>query len=157
MLIIDKEQDLFTLTSNGYGKRSSVEDYRLQSRGGKGIKAGVFNEKTGDLVSLKPVTDNDDIMIITMGGTIIRMHADTISCIGRSTRGVRVMNVKDSTIATVDITERDDEAEVEAPEETAADLSPEDLAEGVDDTEDMEDETVVLDDEVVDETPADDE
>ena len=156
MLIIDPAFDLFTLTSLGYGKRSKIDDYRLQSRGGKGIKAGVFNEKTGDLVSLKPVTDNDDIMIITMGGTIIRMHADTISCIGRSTRGVRVMNVKDSTIATVDITERDDEAEVEEPEETAADLSPEDLAEGVDDTEDTE-ETVVLDDEVVDETPADEE
>ena len=156
MLIIDPAFDLFTLTSLGYGKRSKVDDYRLQSRGGKGIKAGVFNEKTGDLVSLKPVTDNDDIMIITMGGTIIRMHADTISCIGRSTRGVRVMNVKDSTIATVDITERDDEAEVEAPEETAADLSPEDLAEEIDDTQDGE-ETVVLDDEVVDETPADEE
>ncbi|MBQ4053713.1 MAG: DNA gyrase subunit A, partial [Clostridia bacterium] len=156
MLIIDPAFDLFTLTSLGYGKRSKVDDYRLQSRGGKGIKAGVFNEKTGDLVSLKPVTDNDDIMIITMGGTIIRMHADTISCIGRSTRGVRVMNVKDSTIATVDITERDDEAEVEAPEETAADLSPEDLAEGADDAEEME-ETVALDDEVVDETPADEE
>ena len=156
MLIIDPAFDLFTLTSLGYGKRSKIDDYRLQSRGGKGIKAGVFNEKTGDLVSLKPVTDDNDIMIITMGGTIIRMHADTISCIGRSTRGVRVMNVKDSTIATVDITERDDEAEVEAPEETAADLSPEDLAEGVDDTEDTE-ETVVLDDEVVDETPADEE
>ncbi len=128
MLIVDKAQDLFTLTSLGYGKRSNVEDYRLQSRGGKGIKAGVFNEKTGELVNMKLVTDENDIMIITTGGTIIRMHADTISRIGRATRGVRVMNVKDSFVATVDVTERDDEAEVEAPEETAADLSPEDLA-----------------------------
>ena len=156
MLIIDPAFDLFTLTSLGYGKRSKIDDYRLQSRGGKGIKAGIFNEKTGDLVSLKPVTDENDIMIITMGGTIIRMHADTISCIGRSTRGVRVMNVKGSTIATVDITERDDEAETQAPEETAADLSPEDLAGEVDASEELE-ETVVLDDEVVDETPADEE
>ncbi|MBQ9713932.1 MAG: DNA gyrase subunit A [Clostridia bacterium] len=156
MLIIDPAFELFTLTSLGYGKRSKIDDYRLQSRGGKGIKAGVFNEKTGDLVSLKPVTDDNDIMIITMGGTIIRMHADTISCIGRSTRGVRVMNVKGSTISTVDITERDDEAEVEAPEETAADLSPEDLAEGFDEAEETE-ETPILDDEAVDETPADEE
>ena len=156
MLIIDPAFDLFTLTSLGYGKRSKVDDYRLQSRGGKGIKAGIFNEKTGYLVSLKPVTDENDIMIITTGGTIIRMHADTISCIGRSTRGVRVMNVKDSLVATVDITERDDEAETQAPEETAADLSPEDLAGEVDASEEME-ETVVLDDEVVDETPADEE
>ena len=155
MLIIDPNFDLFTLTSLGYGKRSKIEDYRLQSRGGKGIKAGVFNEKTGYLVNLKPVTDDNDIMIITTVGTIIRMHADTISCIGRSTRGVRVMNVKDSEVATVDITERDDEAEVEAPEETAADLSPEELAEGVDETEEIEEE-VVLDDET-DEAPADEE
>ena len=155
MLIIDPNFDLFTLTSLGYGKRSKIDDYRLQSRGGKGIKAGVFNEKTGYLVSLKPVTDENDIMIITTGGTIIRMHADSISCIGRSTRGVRVMNVKDSLVATVDITERDDEAETQAPEETAADLSAEDLAGEVDEVE--ENEEVVLDDEVVDEAPVDDE
>ena len=160
MLIVDKEQDIFTLTSLGYGKRSNVEDYRLQSRGGKGIKAGIFNEKTGELVNMKLVTDENDIMIITTGGTIIRMHADTISRIGRSTRGVRVMNVKDSLVATVDVTERDDEAEVEAPEETAADLSPEDLAEVIDETE-ANDEVVVLDDEVEEgdenEAPADEE
>ena len=145
MLIVDKSQDLFTLTSNGYGKRSSVEDYRLQSRGGKGIKAGVFNEKTGYLVNMKFVTDDNDIMIITTGGTIIRMHADTISRIGRTTRGVRVMNVKDSLVATVDVTERDDEAETQAPEETAADLSPEELAEGMAlEAEEIE-ETVVAD------------
>ena len=94
-------------------------------------------------------------MIITTGGTIIRMHADTISCIGRSTRGVRVMNVKDSLVATVDITERDDEAETQEPEETAADLSPEELAEGVEETEEVEE--VVLDDEnETDEIPEDD-
>ncbi len=152
MLIIDKTQDLFTLTSNGYGKRSSVEDYRLQSRGGKGIKAGVFNEKTGYLVNMKFVTDENDIMIITTGGTIIRMHADSISRIGRTTRGVRVMNVKDSLVATVDVTERDDEAETQAPEETAADLSPEELAEGVE-VETAEAEEIVMD-EPVDEAPA---
>ena len=157
MLIVDKEQDIFTLTSLGYGKRTKIEDYRLQSRGGKGIKAGVFNEKTGELVNMKLVTDENDIMIITTGGTIIRMHADTISCIGRTTRGVRVMNVKDSFVATVDITERDDEAETQAPEETAADLSPEDLAEGAEAEEETE-ETVVLDDEDENsESPVDDE
>ena len=144
MLVIDKTKDLFTLTSCGYGKRSSVEDYRLQNRGGKGIKAGVFNEKTGELVNMKLVCDEDDIMIITTGGTIIRMHADTISRIGRTTRGVRVMNVKDSLVATVDVTERDDEAETLAPEETAADLSPEELNAVV---EEEIDDTVVIDDE----------
>ena len=130
MLVVNTEYDIFTLTSKGYGKRTSVEDYRLQGRGGKGIKAGVFNEKTGYLVNMKLVSDENDIMIITTGGTIIRMHADSISRIGRATRGVRVMNVKDSLVATVDVTERDDEAETAAPEETAADLSPEELTEG---------------------------
>ena len=153
MLIVDQNQDLFTLTSLGYGKRTSFDEYRLQSRGGKGIKAGIFNEKTGELVNMKLVTDENDIMIITTGGTIIRMHADTISRIGRATRGVRVMNVKGSLVATVDVTERDDEAETQAPEETAADLSPEDLV-GETEAEEVE-ETVVLDDEVQDETPAD--
>jgi len=153
MLIVDENQDLFTLTSLGYGKRTSFSEYRLQTRGGKGIKSGVYNEKTGEVVNMRLVTDENDVMIITTGGIIIRMHADTISHIGRSTRGVRVMNVKDSEVATVDITERDDEAETQAPEETAADLSPEDLA-GEAEVEEVE-ETVVLDDEVVDETPAD--
>ncbi|MBQ7369834.1 MAG: DNA gyrase subunit A [Clostridia bacterium] len=144
MLVIDKTKDLFTLTSFGYGKRSSVEDYRLQNRGGKGIKAGIFNEKTGELVSMKLVSDEDDIMIITTGGTIIRMHADTISRIGRSTRGVRVMNVKDSLVATVDVTERDDEAEAQAPEETAADLDPNELV-AVEDEAEETTETIVDD------------
>ena len=139
MLVVNPELDIFTLTSNGYGKRSSIEDYRLQSRGGKGIKAGIFNEKTGELVNLKLVSDDNDIMIITTGGTIIRMHADSISRIGRATRGVRVMNVKDSLVATVDVTERDDEAETAAPEETAADLSPEELAEGAETVEEEDD------------------
>ena len=127
MLVINPDLDIFTLTTKGYGKRSSVEDYRLQGRAGKGIKAGIFNDKTGELVALKLVGDDNDIMIITTGGTIIRMHADSITKIGRNTRGVKVMNVKDSEVATVDITERDDEAEVEAPEET--ELSAEALAE----------------------------
>ena len=155
MLIVDETQDLFTLTSLGYGKRTSFSEYRLQTRGGKGIKSGVYNEKTGEVVNIRLVTDENDVMIITTSGIIIRMHADTISRIGRSTRGVRVMNVKDSEVATVDVTERDDEAETQAPEETAADLNPEDLVGEVDEPE--TDEVVVLDDEVVDETPATDE
>ena len=152
MLVVDPDLDIFTLTSKGYGKRTSVDDYRLQSRGGKGIKAGVFNEKTGYLVNMKLVSDDNDIMIITTGGTIIRMHADSISHIGRATRGVRVMNVKDSLVATVDVTERDDEAETEAPEETAADLTPEELAEGAEEVEaeeaDEADEAEGVDDEI---------
>ena len=145
MLVVNPEFDIFTLTSNGYGKRSSVEDYRIQSRGGKGIKAGVFNEKTGYLVNMKLVSDENDIMIITTGGTIIRMHADSISQIGRATRGVRVMNV--SLVATVDVAERDDEAETAAPEETVEDVDIAELTEGAE----------ALDEDEGDDTPENDE
>ncbi|MBO5783291.1 MAG: DNA gyrase subunit A, partial [Clostridia bacterium] len=118
MLVVDQTKDILTVTSLGYGKRTSLEDYRLQGRAGKGIKAGIFNEKTGSLVNLKLVSEGDDIMLITVGGIIMRMHADTISKIGRNTKGVRIMRVKDSEIATIAITERDDAAEVQLPEET---------------------------------------
>ena len=118
MLVVDENYDILTLTAKGYGKRTNVEDYRVQGRAGKGIKAGTFNEKTGELVAMKQVTNDNDIMIITTAGTIIRMHADSISRIGRASRGVKVMNVKDSLVATVDVTEREDDAEVAVPEET---------------------------------------
>ena len=129
MLVVDETKSLLTVTSNGYGKRSSLDDYRVQGRAGKGIKAGVFTEATGYLVNLKQVAEDDDIMVISDGGTIIRMHADAISKIGRATRGVRLMRLKDGVVATVAVTERDDEAETAAPEETAADLPPEEAAE----------------------------
>lgn len=129
MLVVDETKSLLTVTSNGYGKRSSLDDYRIQGRAGKGIKAGVFTEATGYLVNLKQVSEDDDIMVISDGGTVIRMHADAISKIGRATRGVRLMKLKDGIVATVAVTERDDEAETTAPEETAADLPAEEVAE----------------------------
>ena len=119
MLVVDESKDILTVTSGGYGKRSSLEDYRVQGRAGKGIKAGVFNESTGKLVNLKQVTADDDIMIISDAGVIIRMHCSDISLIGRNTRGVRLMKLKEGSVATVAVTERDDEAEAEVPEETA--------------------------------------
>ncbi len=120
MLVVDEQKCLLTVTSNGYGKRSSLEDYRVQGRAGKGILAGKFTEETGYLVNLKQVAEEDDIMIISEGGTVIRMHADSISKIGRATRGVRLMKLKDGAVATVAVTERDEDAEAVAPEETEA-------------------------------------
>ncbi len=122
MLALHEGYDILTVSENGYGKRTSPEEYRLQSRAGKGIKAGVFNEKTGALVNMKLVSDANDVLLVTSAGVIIRMHADSISTIGRNTRGVRLMNVRAGCIATVAVTDRDDSAEVEAPEETAADV-----------------------------------
>ena len=138
MLVVDENYDILTLTAKGYGKRTNVDDYRVQGRAGKGIKAGTFNEKTGELVAMKQVTDENDIMIITTAGTIIRMHADSISRIGRASRGVRVMNVKDSLVATVDVTEREEDADVAEPEET--ELPEEERNAAIDDTEDTGDE-----------------
>ncbi len=125
MLVVDESKDILTVSSNGFGKRTKTEEYRVQGRAGKGLKAGVFNEVTGTLINLKQVTDEDDLMIISEGGTLIRMHCDSISRIGRATRGVRLMRIKDGAVASVAITERDDEAETAAPEETAADVPEE--------------------------------
>ncbi len=125
MLVVDKEKDVLTVSSNGYGKRTDPSNYRAQGRAGKGIKAGTFNELTGHLVSLKQVSDDDDAMIISDGGTIIRMHCADISRFGRASRGVRLMRLKDGHVATVALTERDDEAETQAPEESAADVPAE--------------------------------
>ena len=133
MLVLREGCDILTVSENGYGKRTDPAEYRIQTRGGKGIKAGVFSEKTGALVNMKLVTDGDDVMLVTSAGIVIRMHAEDISRIGRNTRGVRLMNVRDGVVATVAVTEKDDEAEVEAPEETAADLSAEELSEGAED------------------------
>ncbi len=120
MLVVKPGCQILTITSKGYGKRSEVEDYRLQGRAGKGIKAGVFNEKTGHLVNLKIVSEDEDIMIISNNGTIIRMHVSDISMIGRNTQGVRVMRLKDSEVATVAVAPREEEEEPSGEEETPA-------------------------------------
>lgn len=115
MSVIKPGYEILTMTENGYGKRSDLEDYRLQSRAGKGVKAGVFNDKTGKLVSLKLVSEEDDVMIITSSGTIIRVSLSDISKIGRDTQGVRIMKIDDSTVSKIAISPKseDDEEIVE--------------------------------------------
>ncbi len=122
MLVLKEGFDILTVSENGYGKRTEPADYRVQSRAGKGIKAGVFNEKTGMLVNMKLVRDDLDVMMVSSAGIVIRMHGADISRIGRNTRGVRLMSLRGGVVATVAITDRDDEAETEKPEETAADV-----------------------------------
>ncbi len=94
MTVVKSGCEVLTVSQLGYGKRTDLDDYRLQSRAGKGIKAGVFNKKTGRLVNLKQITPDDDVMIIADNGTIIRMRAKEISKIGRDTQGVRIMKMK---------------------------------------------------------------
>ncbi len=129
MLVLKEGFDILTVSENGYGKRTDPADYRMQTRAGKGVKAGVFNEKTGLLVNMKLVRDDLDVMMVSSQGIVIRMHGDAISRIGRNTRGVRLMSLRGGTVATVAITDRDDEAEVEVPEETAADVPVEETDE----------------------------
>ncbi|MCI9405070.1 MAG: DNA gyrase subunit A [Clostridia bacterium] len=94
MAIVRPECDVLTVSRNGFGKRVDIEEFRLQSRAGKGIKAGTFNEKTGRLVNMKLVDPEDDVMVISDNGTIIRMLVKEISKISRDTQGVRMMRVK---------------------------------------------------------------
>ena len=110
MTVIMPGYEILTVSANGYGKRSDVEDYRLQSRAGKGIKAGIFNEKTGCLVNLKQVKPEQDIMLISDNGTIIRTRAREISKISRDTQGVRIMKVgSNATVVCVAVAQAEQE------------------------------------------------
>ena len=115
MLVVKEGYCVLTMTENGFGKRCELEEYRLQSRAGKGTKAGILNEKTGYLVNLKLVGEDEDVMAIADNGTIIRIHANEISKIGRDTQGVRVMRLTDAKVACVAITPAGDEEESEDP------------------------------------------
>ena len=97
MLVYKEGYDILTITEKGYGKRSDVSEYKVQNRNGKGIKAGIFNEKTGRLVGLKQVTEDEDVMIIANNGVIIRTPANAISKITRDTIGVKVMRLHEGT------------------------------------------------------------
>ena len=120
LAVVHENSEILTITSQGYGKRSSVAEYPLQGRAGKGVKAGVFNDKTGDLVNLKVLDDNADVMMITDNGIVIRVHADEISRIGRTTQGVRIMRLKNdkATVVSVALAPYEEETpEVEYDEE----------------------------------------
>ena len=93
--INETESDVLVVSENGYGKRSSLEDYRITNRGGKGVKTINVTEKTGNLVAIKNVTDNDDLMIINKSGIAIRLEVSGLRVMGRATQGVRLIKVRD--------------------------------------------------------------
>ena len=106
----DMSSDILVVSENGYGKRSSLEDYRITNRGGKGVKTISITEKTGSLVSIKNVSDSDDLMIINKSGIAIRMEVSSLRVMGRATQGVKLINLKDSdSIAAVAKVVNDDE------------------------------------------------
>jgi DNA gyrase subunit A len=109
---------ILTITEKGYGKRTALEEYRMQGRGGSGIKTVAITEKNGTVVSMRQVMENDEIMVITSSGNIIRMQASDISKQGRNTQGVRVVRLSGGeTVADIAIINAEDEAEVEAEAE----------------------------------------
>ncbi len=89
------EQDILVISKNGFGKRSNMEDYRFTNRGGKGVKTINITDKTGDLIAMKAVTDDDDLMIITENGIAIRLAVRGVRVMGRNTQGVRLINLRD--------------------------------------------------------------
>jgi DNA gyrase subunit A len=88
-------EDILVISENGYGKRSKIDDYRVTNRGGKGVKTINITPKTGDLITIKSVSDDNDLMIITEHGLTIRLAVNTISMLGRATQGVRLINLKE--------------------------------------------------------------
>lgn len=92
----DFESDILVVSERGYGKRSSLEDYRITNRGGKGVKTLNISEKTGNLVAIKNVDDSNDLMIINKSGITIRMAVEDLRVMGRATQGVKLINIKES-------------------------------------------------------------
>ncbi len=109
----DMESNILVVSENGYGKRSSLEDYRVTNRGGKGVKTISITEKTGNLVSIKNVTDDDDLMIINKSGIAIRLAVKDLRVMGRATQGVKLINLKgnDSIAAVAKVMHEEDDIE----------------------------------------------
>ena len=117
MSIVEEDTDVLAITENGYGKRTAIEEYRLQSRAGKGIKAMNLTDKTGGLAGQLLVRSDEDILIITDDGTIIRTPVDSIPLHGRATQGVRLMRVADgSRIMSIERAEQEPEEDELLPE-----------------------------------------
>ena len=109
----DMDTNILVVSENGFGKRSDLEDYRITNRGGKGVKTISITDKTGSLVTLKNVTDQDDLMIINKSGIAIRMAVSDLRVMGRATQGVKLINLKDddSIAAVAKVMKDDDEVE----------------------------------------------
>ncbi|MBQ1202031.1 MAG: DNA gyrase subunit A, partial [Alistipes sp.] len=118
----DSSQDVLVLSENGFGKRTDLDEYRITNRGGKGVKTINITEKTGKLISIQAVTDQNDLMIINRSGLTIRTAVEQIRVAGRATQGVKIINLRegDSIASVMAVPKSEDEAElVEGVIETA--------------------------------------
>ena len=132
----DSKEDVLVLSENGYGKRTDLDEYRITNRGGKGVKTINVTEKTGKLISIQAVTDDNDLMIINRSGLTIRTSADQIRVAGRATQGVKVIDLREgdsiASVTAVPKTEEDDTVEgVETTVEATADAAVENATENV--------------------------
>ncbi|MCM3726874.1 DNA gyrase subunit A [Neobacillus cucumis] len=138
MEVIEEDNDVLIVTKNGYGKRTPASEYRIQGRGGKGIKTCHVTDKNGNLVSMRAVTGEEDLMLITTGGVLIRTDVAGISQMGRNTQGVKLISLKESEnefVATVAKVEKEEDEEDEQTVENSSDDSNETiLDEGQDDS-----------------------
>ena len=133
----DSKEDVLVLSENGYGKRTDLDEYRITNRGGKGVKTINVTEKTGKLISIQAVTDDNDLMIINRSGLTIRTSADQIRVAGRATQGVKVIDLREgdsiASVTAVPKTEEDETVEgVETTIEATADAAVENATENVD-------------------------
>ncbi|MGB8357285.1 MAG: DNA gyrase subunit A [Bacteroidales bacterium] len=119
--VLNESEDVLVVSENGYGKRSSIGDYRITNRGGKGVKTINVTEKTGKLIALKDVSDQYDLMIITQAGNILRIPVSSLRVMGRATQGVRLINLRENdsiaSVAYVEVNEDDTEGETVNPEQ----------------------------------------
>lgn len=123
MICIDEPNyEVLVVSENGYGKRSSLDDYRITNRGGKGVKTMSITDKTGDLISIHSVEDGDDLMIINKSGITIRMAVSELRTMGRATQGVRLINLREgdaiAAVTKVDVVEDEEETDIQEGEET---------------------------------------
>lgn len=141
MISVENEsEDVLVVSEKGYGKRSSISDYRVTNRGGKGVKTINITEKTGNLITLKSVADSNDLMIITENGLTIRLPISDLRVMGRATQGVRLINLKEddaiASIARVD-TEENDEVDLDemTEEQNNDEMNRDSVTEEQDDTD----------------------
>ncbi|MFJ6414760.1 DNA gyrase subunit A [Terribacillus saccharophilus] len=133
MDIIDEGVDILNVTEKGFGKRTPESEYRITNRGGKGILTSKITDKTGQMVSAKPVTGEEDIMIITVSGVLIRMPVSSISSTGRNTQGVILIRIQENeAVATVARIDKEQEEEIE---DVSDDMLEEPVVSEADDTE----------------------
>ena len=115
MDVVNDNQFVLVVTKNGYGKKTSIEEYRITNRGGKGVKTINITDKNGDLISFEVVNDNEkDVMIITNEGIIIRIDVNQISTMSRVTQGVKLINLKgEQFVSSVAVVEKDEIEELD--------------------------------------------